>query len=223
MASNANERDTARPRFYRDAVQNMAKSQAEGRPMFDEKEMVEVKIPGDKQFSWVGEVEEKHRTRWPDQYAAFKRGEARAASGTPLEQWPNPLMTAGKVAELKASNILSVEELAGIPDSTLTKMGMGARDLRDQARSYIETAKDSAANNAMAAENADLRRRLEALEAMMSGKQPSEQPKEKTLEDCTDDELRAFIERETGAKPHHRTGRDKLLEQAAELAQKAAA
>lgn len=32
--------------------------------------------------------------------------------------------------------------------------------------------------------------------------------------DMTDDELRAFIEEETGDEPHHRTGRPKLLEMA---------
>src|SRR5574338_31676 len=97
------EKDTARPRFFMDAIQNMAKSQAEGRPIFDEKEMVEIHIPGDKLYSHVTQVHEVWRhiggqpvtyaQRWPNEYAAFKRGEERAASGTPLEHWPNPAMT----------------------------------------------------------------------------------------------------------------------------------
>ncbi|WP_141339703.1 hypothetical protein [Bradyrhizobium sp. USDA 3458] len=214
MASNANERDTARPRFYKDAIQNMAASEKEGRPIFEEKEMVEVRIPGDKLFSWVGEVSDKHRQRWPDVYAAFKRGEERAASGTPLEQWPNPSLTKARVAELKSANILSVEELAGVPDSTLPKLGMGARELRDQARAYIDAAKGGAENAKMAAELAQLRQMVENL----TGKAP-EAPKEKSPEDCTDQELKDYIKRETGEAPRGNVSRETLLKRAAEIAQ----
>jgi hypothetical protein len=219
VASNA--QDTARPHFYNDAIQNMALSEKEGRPIYEDKEMVKIEIPGDKLMNWVGPVEEKHKLRWPDQYAAFKRGEARAASGTPLEHWPNANLNKSRVAELKAQNILSVEELAGLPDSTLPKLGMGARELRDQARAYIADAKDGAANAKMAAEIAQLKEMVERL----SGSAPAsnEAPKEKSLEDCTDDELKTFIKRETGKAPAGRVKRETLIQRATELAMAKAA
>lgn len=211
------QRDTARPRFYMDAVLNKSLSEKEGRPIYVDKEMVEVRIPGDKLFSWVGEVEEQHKQRWPEHYAAFKRGEQRASVGTPLEHWPNPELHKSRVAELKACDILSVEELANVPDSTLPKLGMGARELREQARAYIAAAKDGAGNSAMAAELARLK---EIVEKLTSGA-PVEQPKEKSLEDCTDDELKAFIKQKTGQAPRGNVSRETLLKRVAELAEAA--
>lgn len=215
--TNNSEKDTARPKFYQDAVQNNAKSEKEGRPIFDEKEMVEVKIPGDKLFSWVGEVEDRHRIRWPEQYAAFKRGEQRAASGTPLEQWPNPTLTKGRVLELKAANILSVEELASVPDNILPKLGMGARELREQARTWIAKAKEGASTSALSAEVARL---TEMVNRLTAGNVPAVAPvpAEKQIEDCTDDELKTFIERETGEKPRVNASRKSLLDRCAEIA-----
>lgn len=224
------QKDTARPRFFIRPVQNMALSEAEGRPVFNDREMVEIRIPGDKHLTWEGDVTEKliiggraidARERWPEQYAAFKRGEQRAVTGTPLEMWPHQLMTAARVAELKAINIMSVEELEAVPDNVIPKMGMGGRELRDEARAYLKRAKDAAADNALARENAELRARLDALEARLNG--PAEQPKDKALEDCTNDELKAFIKRETGEGVRGNPSRDTLLSRAAELAQKQAA
>lgn len=215
MASNAT--DTARPTFYTDAIQNMKRSNDEGRPIFDDKEMIRIDIPGDKNLNWIGEVEEKHRERWPDHYARFKRNEQRAVSGTPIEQWPNANLTKSRVAEIKASNILSVEELSMIPDSSLGKLGMGGRELREQARAWLTQAANGAKDAALAKENAELRERLERLEAMMSPK-PVE-PKEKSIDDCSDDELKIFIERETGEKQRSNAARDKLLARARELAE----
>lgn len=222
------DKDTARPRFFTDAVQNMAQSEKEGRPIFEDKEMVEIRVPGDKHLTWIGPVTEKmringqlidSRERWPEHYAAFKRGEQRAVTGTPLEHWPNPGLTAARVAEYKAINILSVEELANVSDSALPKMGMGARELREQARAYIEKAKGAAADNAMARELADLRARLAALEAPAQ----AEQQAEKALEDCTDAELKTYIKNVTGEPVKGNPSRATLLQRCTELATKQAA
>lgn len=219
--------DAARPRFYQQAVQNDARSQAEGRPIFDVKEFVEVRIPGDRLFSFVTEVSDAERARWPREYEAFKRGEQLATTGTPLEHWPNAQLTVGRVAELKALHILSVEDLAGVPDSALSKMGMGARDLREQARAYLAAAKDMAANSAMAARLAQqddqiarLMEQVAKLSAGNSASQPAAQLPlaEKAPEDCTDDELKAYIKRETGDAVRGTPSRETLIKRAYEIA-----
>lgn len=222
MASNATEQDTARPRFYMQAVENKARSLAEGRPVFDEREMVEIRIPGDRLATHVNYVLDEHRQRWPDHYAAFKRGEARAASGTPLEQWPP--MTTGRVASLKALGILSVEELSNLPDNMLPSLGMGARELRDQARAYLEAASDGAAAGRAAAENAELRAQMERMqkqmEALLAGA-PSTvavDVSDRAIEDLSDDELKAYIKRETGEAPRGTPSRQTLLDKATALA-----
>lgn len=229
--ADSNVKDIARPHFYMDAVQNNSMSEKEGRPVFEEKEMVEIRIPGDKLMTWVGQVDEKHKQRWPEHYAAFKRGEARAATGTPLEQWTNPVMTRAKVAELKALDLLSVDELASVPDNLLSKMGPGARELRDQAKAYIDSAKSGATTAHLAAEVARLQEMVERLSGANEPERAASHTeadlqsmrKDKALEDCTDEELKAYIKRETGKAPAGRISRENLLKRAAEIATKAAA
>lgn len=222
MSSNDRSKDTARPRFYMQAVENKVRSAEEGRPIFDEREMVEVAIPGDKLTKWVGYVTDVERQRWPDAYTAFKRGEERAASGTPLEQWP--VITRGRVAELKGLNILSVEELAGLPDSTLTRLGMGARELREQARSFLETAKAGAGTAKIAADNAALKAQLEMMQkqiaSLMSQPAPAKEElaEARPIEELSDAELKAYIKREAGEAPRGNPSRETLLERALEIA-----
>lgn len=206
-------KDIARPRFYKEAIQNKAKSEQEGRPIFDEREMVEIKLPGDRLSSHVSYVMAEHRDRWPEIYAAFQRGEERAASGTPLEHWTSPSMTRARVAELKAANILSVEELSGVPDNVLPRLGMGARELREQARAYLDSAKDGAGNAAMAAELARLREMVERLSS------PATEPLEdKPIEECSDSELKTYIKNRTGEPVRGNPSRETLLARASELA-----
>ena len=220
MPSNGSEqRDNARPRFFVDAIKNNAESEKAGRPIFDSKTMVEIRIPGDKNMTWVGEVNDKHKERWPDHWAAFQKGELRAASGTPLEEWPNPELTKGRVAELKAMDILSVEELAGVSDGLLPKMGMGARELRDQAKAYIDRAKGGAGNAAMVAELARLKEMVERL----TGNVPPAVAQDKSIEDCTDAELKEFIKRETGEGVRGNPSRETLIARAKAIAEKEAA
>ena len=69
------------------------------------------------------------------------------------------------IASLRASGIFSIEALADVPDSSLTVLGMDGRRLREQAKAYIEQAKDSATAQKYAVENDALKQRLAALEA----------------------------------------------------------
>lgn len=220
----ANTPDVARPTFQRLPIENRAESEREGRPIFNEKEMVTIRIPGDPQLTWDGEVTDEHRNRWPDQYAAFKRGEQRAASGTPIEQWPSPFMTTSRVAELKAIGILSVEELANLQDGLLGKLGIGGREQRDAARVYLEAAKDGAATNAMAIEIARLKEMVEKLqhvsvpvEAPQTLANPLEAQQERNIDDCSNDELKQFIKERTGEGVRGQPSRETLVSRVHEI------
>lgn len=223
IAGQTETKDTARPKFYRDAIENPARSKEEGRPIYDEIEMVEVRMPGDRLTVFVSPVEDVHRARWPEIYAAFKRGEERAASGTPLEHWASPEMTRSRVAELKACNILSVEELADVPDNVLPRLGMGGRALREQARAYLAAAKGGADVSAMAAQIAKLQETVAALQGRPAPAPAAEPaPEARTIEDHSDDELRAYILRQSGRQVRVGTPRVKLVAMAAEIATGAA-
>lgn len=141
-------------RFFVEPQENAAKSATEGRPIFDDVEMVSITMAADKRTEVIERVKDQHRQRWPELYRAFKEGREQDASGTPLEQWPP--MTPARVAELKAVNIRTVEQLAAVSDAGLQQMGLGARQLRDQALAFLQQAKDGSAITALQQKNETL-------------------------------------------------------------------
>lgn len=156
--------------FSMEAVQNEEKSQAEGRPIFEEKEYITIRIAGDTktvrkrpvQLEWSGDTPPDNE-RWPRQYQAFKNQQKQVIEGTPLEQWP--LMNKADVLSIKSLNIYTVEQLAGIGDNALT--WIGARMWRDKALAYLEEAKKGAGVAKLQAENENLKLQMEALQNQM--------------------------------------------------------
>lgn len=156
----------AKGRFYFEAVKDEAASLEAGCAIFKDVEFVEIRHPGDRSYSWLGEVTEEHKRMWPEQYKVFKESAGEQIAGTPIEQWP-PL-TKADVANLKALHIVSVEDLATVPDSSIDKLGHGGRALRDKAYAWLESAQKGAAGLQAAAEAARLREQLEAVQAQMA-------------------------------------------------------
>lgn len=136
-------------RFYIRPVMNAFRSSEEGRPIYDEKEYINVIIPGDSKTTVDCPVNDEFRRRFQKQYDQFKRGIANVVEGTPLEMWPQ--MSVGLVAELKAMNVLTIEQLAGLSDSVAQKI-MGFHDLRRKAQSFLDAAKGEAESNKLARE-----------------------------------------------------------------------
>ena len=64
-------RDDCIPHFYMRAVRNPARSEAEGRPVFDEAAYVRVLVPGDRNSVVDRRVGDADRERWPRRWAAF--------------------------------------------------------------------------------------------------------------------------------------------------------
>ncbi|WP_395443572.1 hypothetical protein [Caulobacter sp. UC70_42] len=114
----ADKGDNARPRFYSKPVKNNFRSESEGRPVFEDKEFVEILVPGDRKTVVDTLVKDEHKRRWPREYAAFKAGQEVPVEGTPLEEWPQ--ITRSQVEELKFAHIRTVEQLASLPDDPRT-------------------------------------------------------------------------------------------------------
>jgi hypothetical protein len=166
------------PEFYIESVHNPDRSAREGRAVFDDIEHVRVTILGDRTTSGVSFVAtEKYRKRWPDQYAAFKRGEEQAKTGTPLEQWP--MMTKSRVLELKAVGIDNVESLAAVTDTNIGIIGLGGRELREQAKAFLDAANGTADVTGMATEIARLKAQVERLQSAGEGDAPKPRAKSK--------------------------------------------
>ena len=129
------------PRFHVKAVKlEFASSQA-GRPIYEDREFVDIIIPGDRRALAHEPVGEEHKARWPREYEAFRAGRSAPLEGTPLSEWPSARMSRSRVEELAYFNIRTVEELAGVNDAQLQNLGMGARPEREAARAFLEVAR----------------------------------------------------------------------------------
>lgn len=131
------------PVFFTEAVKMEFKSKQAGRPIFEDREMVRIIIPGDRRSMVVEIVNDDHRQRWPKEYEAFKAGQEAPLEGTALADWPQ--LSRARVEELAYFHIRTVEQLAAVTDNHLQNLGMGARDERERARVFLDVAKNGTA------------------------------------------------------------------------------
>ena len=164
------------PQFFTEAVKLEWKSRQEGRPIFEDREFVRIIIPGDRRSMAVEPVNEEHKARWPREYEAFRVGREAPLEGTPLSEWPVSLMSPARVQELAYFNLRTVEQLSAVNDAQLQNLGMGSRELRERARTWLEIAAKGAApierligrNEELARETERLTRELKAANAELS-------------------------------------------------------
>jgi len=127
--------------FYRDIQKNEIKSTEQGRPIFDEIDVVKIISPGQRD-SFVGDATPDYQQRFPGQWARYKAGQDQSSNtGTPLNMLP--WMSISAVAEFKAMNCHTVEQLVGMPDSVSQRF-MGHHQIKQRAQAYLDAAKDAA-------------------------------------------------------------------------------
>jgi len=131
-------------KFYYQPVLDKTKSLAEGRPIYQDKEYVDIIVPGDKGNVVTRPVRPMDRQRWPEIYKAFQENAEQVQIGTPLAVWPG--ITRSQVEELKYFKVLTVEQLAHMPDSVAQKF-MGVNTLRTRAQTFLEASKGMAQND----------------------------------------------------------------------------
>ncbi len=155
------------PRFYMASKYMPALSQQEGKPIAKPLEMVEIRQAGERD-TMIEEVNDQHRYRWPQQYAAFKAGQSQIQAGTPLGMLflANPEV----VEELKRGNVHTIEALLEVPDSAINAIPF-LTEWKKRAKLYLDgTAKGKGfhvlerALDAEKAKTAALEERLAALE-----------------------------------------------------------
>lgn len=128
--------------FYVDAVPNTQKSDDAGRLICEQKDFVMIMVPGDKHSIIRRPVQPRDIQRFQERYRAFKAGQAQeTVSGTPLHMVP--WLDKAQIMELKYLGCHTLENLAGMPDSTAQKF-MQLQKLKQQAKDAIQAAKDAA-------------------------------------------------------------------------------
>lgn len=125
-------------RFFVDAVQDLEKTTLEGRPIFRDAEMVEIRVRGDRNNIVIREVTPQDKKRFKAAYADFKSDGEKLSSGTPLSQWP--AMSRSMVEELKYLGFRTVEDVAAAEELAFNKV-MGLRAMAEKAKYFLEQAK----------------------------------------------------------------------------------
>lgn len=181
MADASNNSNLIVARFYTEAVPDENESRKAGRPIFKDEERCEIRFAANKRttgvfpahevFKWGTNPESGEREQvtyamaYADQYRKFKAGQSQDQSGTPLSELP--FLSASKRLELKALNIHTAEALAALDGTPLKQLGMGGREMKNQAQAYLDKASGSADLTAMAAESAAQKQQIADLQAQI--------------------------------------------------------
>ncbi|RUZ76922.1 hypothetical protein EN943_15695 [Mesorhizobium sp. M7A.F.Ca.US.006.01.1.1] len=211
MSANQN---TVNITFRNHVIPDENASRKAGRPIFHDMEVCDLSFPANRQTkaTYPAHDAEPNATResiaaggsvvtyaqlYNKQYLAFKDGNAQPLSGTPLSE--APFLKEGKRRELKALGVHTVEQLASLDGTPLKQLGMGGRELKNQAQAYLDNAAGSADITNLAAEVVALRQQLAEErrlreEFMENGKPvkgavaPADEPEQKDDEQPSQDE-----------------------------------
>ena len=148
--------------FELEPVEQVAASIEAGRPIFKEVEHIRIIIPGDKHTEIFRKATDADRKMYADEYSRFKRNEAEQTYGTPLREWNAVSRSVAK--ELEYFNVSTVEQLAGLSDQAVQKIGMGGAELVRKAKVFLESSASEGYAQKLSKENADLKERLANLE-----------------------------------------------------------
>lgn len=131
--------------FFKEPLKNESKSAEAGRPIFDEVDMIRIMFPGQRD-TIVAMADDAYKQRFAMQWARYQQGQDQNVSGTPLSQlgW----MSMAQIAEFKALNCHTVEQLVGMPDAVAQRF-MGYHAIKQRAQAYLDIAKGLAPLTAM--------------------------------------------------------------------------
>ena len=126
--------------FYMREVLDEKASKLKNRRIVKPVEYCRKEVAGDNKTIWDAPVSDADKHNWPQQYAAFQRGESEMVMGTPLDAWP--MLTADHRAALKNMGFKSVEQIRDVTDSAINSMsgGNGAllQNMREHALKWLE-------------------------------------------------------------------------------------
>lgn len=219
------------PVFKVHSILDEGKTKDAGRPIYKDIEVCEIRMAGNRNtvgvfpahdiWKWM-ETDGFNREpvtyamRFPKQYEAFKSQRSQSQEGTPIEELP--FLTQGKRLELKALNIHTAEALAGLDGQPLKNLGMGGRELKNQAQAYLDAAAGSADVSKLASENELLRQQIEDMRRDIDTLNQSGGAKAKSpFADEDDETLKELIADATGSRPRGNPSHETLVRMADEV------
>lgn len=220
-----NDQSMCVPFFKADSVYMEAASKAEGRPIYKDVELVEIRIAGERNYTPTFPAHEvwKHingepvtyAQRFPKEYAMFAAGREQVADGTPLSELP--FLTEGERATLRRLKVYTAEALATLEGANLKNLGPKAREFKSQAEAYLNRASGASQSVALAAEVEALKAQLAELSAAPASAS--------TLDNSSEDEaaekerIKSLIAEATGSRPKGNPSLTTLQEMLADIKQ----
>lgn len=171
--------------FKKSQVEDRAASMREGHYVARTIDVVVVRQSGSKDSleietnDWLERISKNpgYPREWVDgfrkAYELWKQGQDAPLNGSPIREWG--AISPEQRDMLLQLTICTVEDLAGANESTLLRIGMGARELKQKAQKWLETSKNvgavAAQNAALAVENAAIKDEIEKLKKLMYANQ----------------------------------------------------
>jgi hypothetical protein len=163
--------------FYQDTELDDQQSQEMGRPVHRNVDLVKIIVPGQKD-SVVAKATFEYQQRFPKQWAQYKQREEQVGTGTPLSELS--FLTRAQVADLKAINVHTAEQLAGMNDSNSHSL-MGFHSIKERARNYIENAAGQAPLLKLQAQIDELAAKNEELTSLINQQREAAQAAKTTV------------------------------------------
>ena len=168
--------------FHAVQVRNNFKSDAEKRPIFEERIFIKKLVPGDSTLVVDRPMREQDMEDHPIEWARYEQKKEQKVAGTPIDAWM--AISETQKAEFKALNIFTIDQFANLPDVAGDKI-MGFNDLRSKARAFIMVAQDSQMMDKIRAE---MDKKMEAQEAELAElramiNKKAGRPKKETVEE----------------------------------------
>lgn len=215
-----NDQSMVVPFFKTDAIYQEAASKAEGRPIYKDVELVEIRIAGERNYAPTFPAHEvwKHingepvtyAERFPKEYALFAAGREQIADGTPLSELP--FLTEGERATLRRLKVYTAEALASVEGSNLKNLGPKAREFKTQAEAYLNRASGASQSVALAAEVETLKAKIAEMTATPAAPAVDDEAAEK-------ERIKSKIAEATGQRPKGNPSLTTLQEMLADIKQ----
>jgi hypothetical protein len=124
--------------FYTRPHQDLAKSNEQGRPIFEDKVYVRIHPPGERLNIVDRPANITDQRRFPMQWAQFRENQQQIPDGTPVDMlYPNKPSVASM---LKAHGVWTVEQLAALSGDAIENIGMGSQTYVNDAAKYLAMA-----------------------------------------------------------------------------------
>jgi hypothetical protein len=144
--------ETLLVKFFKKPKLNSAKTTEAGRPIYEERDHIQIMQPGNKDSIIIRPATNMDRDRFAEHFRRYEaREDQEAIEGTMLEDWAG--ITRSQCEELKYLNIRTVEQLVSVSDSNAQNV-MGITHMKQRAKKYLDdTAGDATAEALETAKN----------------------------------------------------------------------